>query len=101
MPFLPIMIHCQTSGLTADRAQVVSVVIDTLEGNSFCSTVLLAPHNCPACEASAVAHKLDARPTDAINLALRTKAPVYFSKVLTTARINILIAFCVLAELFF
>ena len=57
------------------------MVIDTLEGNSFCSTVLLAPQNCPACEASAVAHKLDARPTDAINLALRTKAPVYFSKV--------------------
>ena len=57
------------------------MVIDTMENSTFCSSVLVAPQACPACEANSVAHKLDARPTDAINLALRTKAPVYFSKV--------------------
>ncbi|MFI5236458.1 MAG: bifunctional nuclease domain-containing protein [Ignavibacteriales bacterium] len=59
-------------------ASVLEVIIDELRENTFYAKIIL--------EVSGFSQEIDARPSDAIALAVRTQAPIYVSsKVLDTA----------------
>lgn len=51
---------------------VIEVVIDELKENTFYAKIIL--------EVSSLTNELDARPSDAIALAVRTEAPIYVSE---------------------
>ena len=58
-------------------ATVIEIVIDELRDNTFYAKIIL--------EVSGFSQELDARPSDAIALAVRTQAPIYVAEIVMDA----------------
>lgn len=61
--------------------QVSFVCVTNLLNSSYHARVLLAPRQSGALHAGGHNISIDARPSDAINLALRFRSPIYVKKV--------------------